>query len=134
MYRIRRSISRFVSSLHEVYGRDVEIYREPNSGEVVAECRQSCARQILLTSGFEKSTIPSRLRLPQGLSEAEKKTRSTRAAVRLFQAGHHADLGSDLRCASALDAAWAEIRKNRSNRTSAAATAAGTQTAALRQP
>ncbi|WP_093648687.1 hypothetical protein [Streptomyces sp. 2314.4] len=133
-------MSRFVSFLHEVYGRDVEIYRKPNSAEVVADCRQKCARQILLTCGFEKSPAPFRLRLPQDLSEAEKKARSTRAAVHLFHAGHYADIASDLRCESALDAAWAEIRKNRSDLTGAAGPAAGThmpasrQTAASRQP
>ncbi|MEV0372585.1 hypothetical protein AB0I10_22590 [Streptomyces sp. NPDC050636] len=127
-------MSRFVSFLHEVYGRDVEIYREPNSAEVVAECRQICARQIILTCGFEKSPIPFRLRLPRDLSEAEKKARSTRAAVHLFHAGHYADIASDLRCESALDAAWAEIRKNRSDHTDAADPAAGTQTATPRQP
>ncbi|AJT68667.1 hypothetical protein T261_7065 [Streptomyces lydicus] len=130
MSRISRSASRFVSFLHDVYGRDVEIYREPHSAEVVAECRQVCARQILLTCGFEKTSIPFRLRLPQGLSEAEKETRSTRAAVHLFHAGHYADIGSDLRCESALDAAWAEIDTNRSDRTGAA----DAPTIAPRQP
>ncbi|KIZ14960.1 hypothetical protein [Streptomyces natalensis] len=113
MSRISRFLSRCISSLNEVYGREAEIYRDPTSGAVIADCRNNCARRIFLACGFERTPTAFRLRLPEGLSEAEQKARATQAMVHLIHAGHYTDIASHLVCDSTLAATWAEIRERR---------------------
>ncbi|MFJ9419980.1 hypothetical protein ACIRPT_38380 [Streptomyces sp. NPDC101227] len=141
MSRITRFPSRCISSLYEVYGREAEIYRAPTSGAVIADCRNNCARRIFLACGFERTATAFRLRLPEGLSEAEQKARATQAVVHLFHAGHYTDIASRLVCDSTLAATWAEIRDRRPDHpgrpispTTDTHAATSTQTAASRRP
>ncbi|MFF4605982.1 hypothetical protein ACFY12_24980 [Streptomyces sp. NPDC001339] len=141
MSRISRFLSRCISSLNEVYGREAEIYRDPTSGAVIADCRNNCARRIFLACGFERTPTAFRLRVPEGLSEAEQKARATQAMVHLFHAGHYTDIASYLVCDSTLAATWAEIRERRldhlgwpTSPTTDTHTATSTQTAASRRP
>ncbi|MCW7986865.1 hypothetical protein XF35_16620 [Streptomyces platensis subsp. clarensis] len=113
MSRISRFLSRCISSLYEVYGREAEIYRDRTSGAVIAECRNNCARRIFRVCGFEPTGTAFRLRLPEGLSAAEQKARATQAVVHLFHAGHYTDIASHLVCDSTLAATWDEIRDRR---------------------
>ncbi|MEU9122822.1 hypothetical protein AB0C96_23660 [Streptomyces sp. NPDC048506] len=141
MSRISRFLSRCISSLYEVYGREAEIYRDPTSGAVIADCRNNCARRIFLACGFERTPTAFRLRLPGWLSEAEQKSRATQAMVHLFHAGHYTDIASHLVCDSTLTATWAEIRERRPDHpgwltspTTDTHTATSTQTAASHRP
>ncbi|MFI0155753.1 hypothetical protein [Streptomyces lydicus] len=141
MSRITRFLSCCVSSLDEVYGREAEIYRDPTSGAVIAECRNNCARRTFLACGFERTPTAFRLRLPEGLSEAEQKARATQAVVHLFHAGHYTDIAYHLVCDSTLAATWAEIRDRRPDHhgwpaspTTDTYTATSAQTAASRRP
>lgn len=104
MSRITRFLSRCISSLNELYGREAEIYRDPTSGTVIADCRNNCTRRIFLACGFERTPTAFRLRLPEGLSEAEQKARATQAVVHLFHAGHYTDIASHLMCDATRDA------------------------------
>ncbi|WP_435244435.1 hypothetical protein [Streptomyces sioyaensis] len=135
MARISRFLSRCISSLYEVYGREAEIYRDPTSGAVVADCRNNCARRIFLACGFVRTATAFRLRLPEGLSEAEQKARATQAMVHLFHAGHYTDIASHLVCDSALAATWAEIRERRPDHSGwPTSPTTSTQTAASHRP
>ncbi|MGA5631432.1 hypothetical protein [Streptomyces lydicamycinicus] len=141
MSRINRFLSRCISSLNEVYGREAEIYRDPTSGAVIAEGRNNCARRIFRACGFKPTGTAFRLRLPEGLSEAEQRARATQAVVHLFHAGHYTDIASHLVCDSTLAATWAEIRDRRPDHpgwptspTTDTHSATSTQTAASRRP
>ncbi|WP_148588783.1 hypothetical protein [Streptomyces sp. WAC01526] len=140
MSRITRFLSRCISSLYEVYGREAEIYRDATSGAVIAQCRNNCTRRIFRACGFEPTGTAFRLRLPEGLSEAEQKARATQAVVHLFHAGHYTDIASHLVCDSTLAATWDEIRERRPDHpgwptspTTDTHTATSTQTAASRR-
>ncbi|MFF7702844.1 hypothetical protein [Streptomyces lydicus] len=141
MSRITRFLSRCISSLNEAYGREAEIYRDPTSGAVIAECRNNCARRIFRACGFKPTDTAFRLRLPQGLTEAEQKARATQAVVHLFHAGHYTDIASHLMCESTRAATWAEIRDRSPDHpgwptspTTDTHTTTDTQTAASRRP
>lgn len=67
-----------MSFLHEEYGTDAEIYRKPFSNEVIADCGDPRAHEVLVACGFVKKTLPPQYvwhQLPDGLSEEEQAQR-----------------------------------------------------------
>ncbi|MFE0187574.1 hypothetical protein [Streptomyces sp. NPDC059008] len=121
MSRFSRVRSRCIAFLHEVYMDDVEIYRKPRGTEVLADSHHPNADKILREFGFEEPQgSRHHFRLPEGLSEAEKKARAPQAAMHLIAARHSTNLDLDLICPAAGEAARAEIYGNRPRPTPAA--------------
>ncbi|WP_236241506.1 hypothetical protein [Streptomyces sp. CC228A] len=105
-----------MSFLHEEYGTDVEIYRKPFSNEVIADCSDPRAHEVLVACGFVKKTVPPHYvwhQLPDGLSEEEQAQRATRAACLLRARGFDANVAEDLVSVEAVTAVRDEVRRQR---------------------
>ncbi|MER6165002.1 MULTISPECIES: hypothetical protein [Streptomyces] len=105
-----------MSFLHEEYGTDAEIYRKPFSTEVIADCGDPSAHEVLAACGFVKQTVPPHYiwhQLPEGLSEEEQKRSATRAACLLRAQGFDANVAEDLVSEEAVAAVREEVRRRR---------------------
>ncbi|GGT26221.1 hypothetical protein [Streptomyces purpureus] len=105
-----------MSILHEEYGTDAEIYRKPFSNEVIADCGDPRAHEVLATCGFVKKTVPPHYvwhQLPDGLPEEEQARRATRAACLLRARGFDANVAEDLVSEEAVAAVRDEVRRHR---------------------
>ncbi|MFF9072782.1 hypothetical protein ACF1A9_10785 [Streptomyces sp. NPDC014872] len=105
-----------MSFLHEEYGTDAEIYRKPFSNEVIADCGDPSAHEVLASCGFVKQTVPPHYvwhQLPEGLSEEEQKRSATRAACLLRARGFDANVAEDLVSEQAVAAVREEVRRHR---------------------
>ncbi|MEU3162444.1 hypothetical protein ABZ753_34435 [Streptomyces griseoincarnatus] len=118
-----------MSFLHEEYGTDAEIYRKPFSTEVIADCGDPRAHEVLATCGFVKKTVPPHYvwhQLPEGLPEEEQAQRATRAACLLRARGFDANVAEDLVSEEAIAAVRGEVRRHRiSGAASSSSPAAG---------
>ncbi|MET9374916.1 hypothetical protein ABZX98_12300 [Streptomyces sp. NPDC002992] len=105
-----------MSFLHEEYGTDAEIYRKPFSNEVIADCGDPRAHEVLVACGFVKQTVPPHYawhQLPEGLPEEEQARRATRAACLLRARGFDANVAEDLVSEEAVAAVRDEVRRHR---------------------
>ncbi|MEU3692352.1 hypothetical protein [Streptomyces narbonensis] len=105
-----------MSFRHEEYGTDAEIYRKPFSTEVIADCSDPRAHEVLVACGFVEKNVPPHYvwhQLPDGLSGEEQKQRATRAACLLHARGFDANVAEDLVSDEALSDALDEIRRHR---------------------
>ncbi|MER6998231.1 hypothetical protein [Streptomyces sp. NPDC000410] len=105
-----------MSFLHEEYGTDAEIYRKPFSSEVIADCGDPRAHEVLVACGFVKQTVPPHYvwhQLPEGLSEEEQKRSATRSACLLRAWGFDANVAEDLVSEEAVAAVREEVRRRR---------------------
>lgn len=120
-------LSRFKNHLFALLNEavdDVQIFRKPRTGEVLADCHRRGAAEVLTACGFEQQGGDwSRFRQPQGLSEAEQKIHATRAMVRLFKARYYANLDRRLWCPDTEDATWAEPDKSHTSEIASTPTA-----------
>ncbi|WP_098897894.1 hypothetical protein [Streptomyces sp. st77] len=105
-----------MSFLHEEYGTDAEIYRKPFSTEVIADCGDPRAHEVLVACGFVKKTVPPYYvwhQLPEGLPEEEQARRATRAACLLRARGFDANVAEDLVSEETVAAVRDEILRHR---------------------
>ncbi|MFJ6945565.1 hypothetical protein ACISU4_13135 [Streptomyces wuyuanensis] len=105
-----------MSFLHEEHGTDAEIYRKPFSTEVIADCGDPRAHEVLATCGFVKKPVPPHYvwhQLPEGLPEEEQARRAMRAACLLRARGFDANVAEDLVSEEAVAAVRDEVRRHR---------------------
>ncbi|POX43060.1 hypothetical protein C3486_02240 [Streptomyces sp. Ru73] len=104
MSRLTRFKNHLLAFVHEVFADDADIYRQPRSSAVLADCYHEGAEAILLDCGFERPHGWQKFHLPQHFTEAEKKTRATQAAFRLLSARYDVNIDNSLLCPATQEA------------------------------